>query len=115
IGNAALGISDDGLDQHLEIRNQTVDGIFVKDIGVVLQTAEQTIRSLRHEQRQVALSGSDLSSHGCQLEAGNLLIEAWRVLQRKQNLEKRIMAKAAFRAKLFHQLLEWEVLVRVSA
>ncbi|MNF33733.1 hypothetical protein D3C84_145550 [compost metagenome] len=90
-------------------------GAFEQVAGVVEGAVEALLAALVDEQPQVELGAMAIVRQARQAQAWQLFLQGnVMALQAEQHLEQRVVAEAAFRLQCLHQLLEGQVLVRLS-
>ncbi len=116
LGKALLRIGGDGLQQHLEVPNQTRGGGLREEIHVALQRAREALECFDEVEVELELGHPTTSDiQGPERQGGQVHFLRRGVLQGKERLEERCAAQVPRRVELLHQLLEGHVLVLVGA
>src|SRR5882672_6655073 len=95
--------------------DQTADRRPIEQVGVILDRSAEGTRPLHDRQRQVELRRVPLQLQVLQTYPLDIQALARHVLQHEHHLEQRRAAEIADRLELLNQLLEWQILVRVSS
>ena len=88
--------------------DETIDGVFVKQVGVKFQRAAEMIAFFQHEQGQIEFGGFAVRFHRFQLQFGmdGLHGLCAACLQGKHDLKNGRMTQITFRLQCVHQLFE---------
>ncbi len=115
VAEAGLRLSDDLLEQALEMRRHAPHRGFIEQIGVVFEEGRHTLGTLLHAQGDVELGDTrirlDLLEN--QVESGKIL--ARRRLQDKHHLEQRTVAEIALGLQALDDLFKRQILMREGA
>ena len=60
VGDSGVGVSDDGLEQSLEVSDHALDSGGFEQVGIVLDRSFESVGPVEHIQGQVELSGPAL-------------------------------------------------------
>jgi hypothetical protein len=113
--DAARRIGDDSLEQPHEMACHPLDRGDVEQVARVLKVARQLAAAFGQVQREVELraAGGD-TVEPPHVEPRQLPATGRRVLERERGLEQWIARQVALGRQVLHQLLEWNVLVRIG-
>src|ERR1022692_5058309 len=103
------------LQKNAEVLHHSLNRGIIEHLCGIFEGGDQSLGLFDHEHSNVELGGSVVNVHGDDVNAGELECRPGSVLQHKPNLEQRQPAQVALRLQFFHQLLERQVLVAISA
>ncbi len=109
-------LGQQGFKQLQEMPGQALDAGALEQIAGVIEGAIKLLfATLIDKQPQINLRSASFARQARQLQPGQLIAQRHVVpLQAEQHLEQRVVAEAALRLQRFHQLLEWQVLMRLG-
>src|SRR5437868_3486750 len=109
-----LRLGNDTVEQRCVMSCHTLDGCPLEQVSAVQPCTEQSVWTLHYEVSDVELRAGNRNLKVADFQTRYRLTASRGILHDKQNLDQRIVAQAALRAELFHNLIERHFLVGES-